>query len=290
MTRDQIDLYGGISGAELPIERFDFGHGVTVSKTYAHLMAPFMMAFARPEPGMHHPEPWKAASGGFGFDVVAELHIPASLDIPDWFDGLNTVWWFTALLRFRASHPLIVPVVSDVSFSQASKVEGDVHFWPIEIEPRRRQLTVEPSILLESDLSWIRDHWLAAGHLMQQSREFNYLFQAIDQCLFEGKPSLALLALWGAIEAMFSPARSELRFRVSANMAAYLEKPGPSRHALQKKIAKLYDARSAVAHGSPDYPPGSLDETYHIVKRVLLKIINCNRVPDREELERDLFG
>ena len=41
----EIDLYAGISGARLEVETFDLGYGVSISQTYAHLMAPFLVAF-----------------------------------------------------------------------------------------------------------------------------------------------------------------------------------------------------------------------------------------------------
>ena len=67
------DLYGGISGCELDIERFELGEGVILSKTFAHLTAPFLMAFAPPGPEGYHPAPWSAAAGGFGFDIHIEI-------------------------------------------------------------------------------------------------------------------------------------------------------------------------------------------------------------------------
>ena len=41
------DLHAGIAGIELQKATFSLGHGLTLSKTYAHLMAPFVMAFER---------------------------------------------------------------------------------------------------------------------------------------------------------------------------------------------------------------------------------------------------
>ena len=40
MSLEETDLYGGLAGAELPVERYDLGRGITLSKTFAHLMAP----------------------------------------------------------------------------------------------------------------------------------------------------------------------------------------------------------------------------------------------------------
>ena len=289
MAFEDIDLYGGIAGAELPVDAFDLGHEVVLSKTYAHLMAPFMMAFTRAPPGKHHPGPWRAAKGGFGFDIVAQIHIPSDFSVPDWFDKLNTIWWLAALLRFRAAHSVTVPVVASDAFAKGRETE-DIEFWPIEIDPHRLQMIVKPSIMLEDDLCWVRDHWIDAGRLLQQSKQFNLLFQSLDQSLFARNTSLALLSLWSALEAMFSPARTELRFRVSANIAAYLEMRGPRRLALQKRTAKLYDARSAVAHGTSQREDPAFKDTYDLVRRVLMRILSENHVPTRDELEQMLFG
>src|SRR3990172_9239218 len=109
MDPNLTDLYAGLAGVEFREDEFDFGQGIVLSKTYAHLMAPFLMAFARAEPGRPHPAPWKPASGGFGFDIEAELFVPGNAKVPDWFDNVNTVWWIAALLRLKANPLLCVP-------------------------------------------------------------------------------------------------------------------------------------------------------------------------------------
>ncbi len=290
MFLDDNDLFAGLSGAQLAIDSFDLGEGVTLSRTFAHLMAPFLMAFAPAEPGKPHPAPLRAASGGVGFDVMVQLHIPQDFDTVDWFDKLNSVWWFVALLRFRASHTVVCPVISDTAFSAAADCEHEPHFIPMEADPTRLQLAVKPSILLEKDLDWIRQRWRAAGALMRQSQQFATLFQAFDQSLFVKNPSLALLLLWGALETIFSPARSELRFRISANIAAYLELPGAQRLELQKNVAKLYDARSDAAHTTSSRDPEALHQTYALTSRVLERIIERGGVPSRDDLDQDLLG
>ncbi|HJT79213.1 MAG TPA: hypothetical protein VJ739_18600 [Gemmataceae bacterium] len=290
MPIDDCDVYGGFAGAPLRVDHYDLGRGITLSRTYAHLMAPFVMAFAPAEPGQPHPAPWRAAKGGFGFDVLGQVHVPRDFAPPRWFDRLNTVWWFVALLRFRASPYLLVPVLANRPFAEAVE-DDDIHFWPAEVE--QRLLIVErdaPREILIADLDWIKLHWWDAGRMMRDSGEFNLLFQACAQCIFTRNPALALLSLWGALEGMFSPAKTELRFRVSANIAAFLEAPGPGRLELQMKVAKLYDARSQAAHGGTDLPDIALADTYALTKRVLTKVIETNHVPSREDLDAALFG
>jgi len=261
-----------------------------LTPTFAHLMASFLMAFAPAEPGKPHPAPWRAASGGFGFDITVEVCIPEDFDTKESFDRINIAWWFVALLRLRAAHTVICPVLSDTPFASAAHCDHEPKFMPMEIDPNRLQLAIKPSILLEGDLNWIREHWRPAGSLMRSSKAFSTLFQACDQSLFTRNPSLALLLLWGGLETIFSPARSELRFRISANMAAYLEPPSDRRVSLQRQIAKLYDARSAAAHTTTSDEPEALQRTYALVKSILCRIIEDDHVPTRDDLNNRLLG
>jgi hypothetical protein len=91
-------LHGGFAGIELPVDQFDFGEGIVMRRTFVHIMAPYMAAFAPASRGEPHPAPWRAVAGGFGFDIFAELFVPLEFQPPKWFDRLNTVWWFAALI------------------------------------------------------------------------------------------------------------------------------------------------------------------------------------------------
>jgi hypothetical protein len=51
MNPNTSPLYAGISGLQLEAESFELGQGVTLSKTFAHVMAPFLIAFAPANPG-----------------------------------------------------------------------------------------------------------------------------------------------------------------------------------------------------------------------------------------------
>ena len=287
MAKDII--YGGLAGPDLPVPEFDFGRGITISTTYAHLMASFLMAFSPAKPGKSHPAPWRPAKGGFGFDVVAELKLAEGFGENGWFDRLNTIWWFVALLRFVATPNIRVLAIANRPFREGSDAI-DIEITPVEVEPK--QLLIQRQDITEltlAHLEWVKEVWYRAGKLMGDSPEFNTLFQAADQSLFARTPSLALLSLWGALEAVFSPARTELRFRVSSNIAAFLEEPGAARLELQKKTAKLYDARSATAHGSKSTQPEDLLETFLLTKRVIAQIIETDNVPSKEKLEQRLF-
>lgn len=74
------NIHAGISGIELDESSFDLGEGIKLSKAYAHLMAPFMMASTPAPIGKPHPATCKAARGVDSFDVNAELFLPAAID------------------------------------------------------------------------------------------------------------------------------------------------------------------------------------------------------------------
>ncbi|RPH75830.1 MAG: hypothetical protein EHM80_15645 [Nitrospiraceae bacterium] len=114
-------------------ERFDLGHGLVMQRTFAHFMAPFLMAFSPAEKGKAHPGPWSAVSDGLGFDIHIQLCVPSSFDQTNFFDRLNTVWWITALIRLRGASCAHVPVIADRSFDDIPSNWQDARMLPIEV-------------------------------------------------------------------------------------------------------------------------------------------------------------
>jgi hypothetical protein len=282
-------LYGGLSGFVLEPECFELGQGIVFSQTYAHLMAPFLMAFSPAEPGKPHPAPWKPAGGGLSIDISAELFVPATCRVEN-LDAINILWWIAALLRLRAATTVRVPVVSSEKFSAIPtlKHEPDLSLMEGRGMPLRAEKQVNRNVGLP-ELQWIKAHWERAASLLA-TEKFNVAFQAVDYSIWNSSPSLGLVTLWGALERLFSENAQELSFRVSANIASYLEKPGAERHLFFKQVKKLYDHRSQAAHGTakPDITP--YQDTYAIARRALMKMIEEHHVPDRKELEGHLFG
>jgi Apea-like HEPN len=289
MHPNSVDLYAGLYGAVLVPETFNLGHGAFISQTYAHFMAPFMMAFAPAPKGMHHPAPWKAAKGGIYLDITTELHLPATTSIPQ-LDRMSTVWWIVALMRLGITTSISVPVISSERFSSIPVIQQEPQLWPMEIHtPRIFLENSDAKSVSVAELEWLRDNWYEAAVLLS-SEDFNLAFQAVDSSVWNHSPQLALVAVWGALERLFSPSTSELSFRVSASIASYLEPPGRERYKCFKKVKSLYDSRSKAAHGSgaPDLMPYA--ETYGIARRVLLRMIRARHVPNKKELEANLFG
>ena len=291
MVKPTFDLYAGVSGLELAEDSFDLGDGVVLNRTYAHLTAPFVMAFQKPaEYDEPHPGPWKSLGGGFTFDINAEIKIPATVD-PSYGTQTDVVRMIGVLGSLDMHPALRLPAFANHSFStMADRPERESWLRPNEFQPRYFPLDGGSEEIGPAEAAWVAERWPVALRLTKESAEFALAVEAIDGGQFVQKSALALVSLWAALEALFSPSTSELKFRVSALIAAYLEPPSPSRHALQRAVAKLYDKRSAAAHGKPKHKTDDLLETFNLPARILRKILDDRTVPSKEHLERTLFG
>jgi hypothetical protein len=285
-------IYAGLSGVKLSCENFELGAGLTLSKTYAHLMVPFLMAFKEAPSGKHHPGPISPVNGGLGFDIHTQILIPEDFKPARWFDRINSVWWLAVLIRLRLGPDISVTVATDRPFSSIPVASDKAELVPIEVCFRKIVPVEQRRLLEESDLVWIRDNWHAAGLLMADSDDFNAAVRAFDYSSNAGSEPSAMMALWGGIEQLFSPdkEKNELRFRISASIASYLEEPGENRLNLHKKVRKLYDARSRIAHSAKSDIAEALTDTYSLVRLILTQIIERRHVPSRVDLENRLFG
>lgn len=289
MNPNLHDLYAGLSNIALVPERFELGEGVVISQTYAHFMAPFLMAFAPASPGKPHPAPWKAAKGGINIDITAELFPPATCTLEN-LDRINTIWWIVALLRLRVTAMVFAPVISSERFSSISTIQQAPELWPMEIHTHRLTPDVTPTTRVGiSELEWLKAHWKDASVLLA-NEDFSFAIQAVDASIWGNNPALALVGVWGALEKLFSASKQELNFRVSANIASYLESPGRERYKCFKQVKALYDHRSKAAHGDSKADVTPYMETFGIAKRALLKMVETRHVPEKKELEARLFG
>lgn len=284
------DLHAGLSGLELAEDSLDLGEGILLKRTYAHQFAPFMLAFAKPKVGKPHPGPWKAANGGFAFDITAELFIPASLE-KKYESNVSLARLLVFLLRLGINPAVTLPVFANASFSVLAEMpDSAVELQPFEIERRHFPLGVVGRQVTAAAATWVKECWPTAYRLTSSHAEFELAVEALDRGQFVQQHALTLVSIWAALEALFSPSTSELSFRVSALIAAYLEEPGTVRLARQKSIARLYTKRSAAAHGKPKHDQQDLLDSFNLLREVLTKMLDSGRVPTKEELEAQLFG
>ncbi|WEY42157.1 hypothetical protein [Paraburkholderia sp. SUR17] len=288
------DFYAGLTTLQLPPDRdeYDLGHGLTLRRTYAHLMSSYTMAFNPPEaPGKHHPAPWKATTRHDAFDVYTELVIHSSYKPPGDLARYDVARTITSVLRLCCDPTIRFLVQSSHSFSEIAAIpDRETRLTPIESTPQYIQLALAQPKPLIGLLGWVREYWPNAVSLMASHADFRLAMEAFELSTFVPHHALTLVSLWGALEALFSPSTSELRFRVSVLIASYVHPPGEERLALQREIFELYDKRSAAAHGKPKHNDNHLVQTFNILQRVLVRMIEDNEVPSKAALNNMLLG
>lgn len=283
-------LYAGLSHVTYGGEPFDLGHGVVLRSTYAHLFSANLMAFTRAPEGKHSPGPWRAARGGYSYDIEVELAVPSKQELPGESTAHDVVWLIAALLRLVKYAYLMVPVISDHPFEAAGSSEQDAILRPFEMEPRILKAPDETvSKLGTESLDWVKSVWPRTCELIRSRPQLSLALRAADSCTVKGRPGSALLTAWGALEELFASSRAELRFRVSAHIAAYLEPIGPKRLKLFKTVADLYGARSKAAHTAQDIEMEALIGSFVILRNALVQMISEGKVPTQSDFESLLF-
>ncbi|MCW4470065.1 HEPN domain-containing protein [Flavobacterium sp. MFBS3-15] len=286
------NLYGGLSKIEISVNEFVIMEGIIIRKTYAHLFAPFMIAFSPPKettPLKIHGDV-KATKGGIGFDVLVEIEIQDNYLYNETFNKEEIIWFVTALLRL-AEHPYIInSTFSDISFSEVLTKDASPTVYPNEIKPRIFTVPKETkAIIAEDTLNWLKEYLPQTLRLCKQNQKFHHALKAFDTSTISGKASLALISIWGAIEQLFSPNTGELKYRVSSNLAAYLHTHGKDRLDVFKQLSKLYNERSVAAHTSKDVDYSHVISSFVYFRNALIKVIEDGNVPSQEELEELIF-
>jgi hypothetical protein len=203
---------------------------------------------------------------------------------------LNTIWWIVSLLRLRVGASVFVPVVSSERLESIPSISQEPELLPIEIHFQRLVPYGATDSRLDADeLGWLKAHW-EPGSALLKNEDFSTAFLSVDSCIWTSNPALALVVVWGALERLFSTSHQELSFRVSANIATFLEAPGRERFRCFKRIKSLYDSRSRAAHGADLSATEPFVETYALARRALLKMIERHHVPTKNELNAALFG
>lgn len=302
------NIHIGISGIDLLFDALEFGEGIRLSKTDCALLTGYMLHFEhltekrkdelvyrKDEDGSRWTDITKDLTplgGLISHPITAELYIPSSASTSIGKTSFDLARWILAMLRLRPAPSLSAPVISKQSMLDCSIAEANVlELLPFETRPRAIwiQSTLGRSVPA-SELEWVVNNWKRGAKLANEHKELSLAIEALDQAHFVHDPALGVLLIWAALEGLFSPSRSELRFRVSSLIASFLEPPGTQRRLLRDQVAKLYDARSAAAHERVPIERGALFQSMDLLRRITDKMISETHVPSKDELECALFG
>lgn len=283
-------VFIGLSGLDVGSEVFHFPRGLILEKAYAHLMSPMLMAFAPPTNNGPHPAPWKAVQGGNGVDITCQLTIPPeAAKKPEDYEKIAAT--LMLLIRLVCDPSAVMVATSMHPFSLLTETpDNEVRIIPVETQPRWFHLAMSGGGTIEDRMSWVSKNFERCHQLMVGKPEFQLAASAMNAGQFINNSALILVSLMGALESIFSPSKTELKFRVSALIAAYLQPYGDGRRQTQKKIGRLYDRRSAAAHGKPDHVSDDIVQAFELLRAVLIKMIEDGKVPNKDELEENLFG
>ena len=281
-------LYAGLTGITMETEEFDFGNGAVLRKTYAHLFSPWMMAFSPAPEGGHHPTPWRSVRGGSALEIGMELEL-SNLNFDIWPSVDEKLELFVLLLRLICVPTIVVPVKLDMPIQEAGKQANPfIQLFETEALVVVQSPTDEMPIHKEN-LDWFKENWLEIAKLIRANPLLLASIEIYDDCRLRRHTSHSMLAIWGALEHLFSPSKTELRHRVSSNIAAFLEPRGEKRLEKYKEVLKLYDQRSTAAHTTTSIQPQHFMESWMLLRNVLLKIVLEMKVPAQADFENALF-
>lgn len=282
-NQEQSAIYGGVSGARLGLEQFEVANGLVIRQTFAHVMSPYIMAFAPPDsPSKPHPGPWRPVSGGAGFDVRIEVALAEGAS-PVGFDRVNTIWWTLSLMRLMTGLPLVLPVLSDTRFAEAAHSVHEPRLWPIEVSRPRLAPSALDDTIGGEHLAAVATLF-APGAALMDTEHFNRAYQTWDQAPFAHSTGAAMVMIWAALETLFRPGPNNLTKRLSKAIATHLEKPGSKREALQQKVAALYELRGSSVHDSQEATGVALAGSASLARRAFIVCMGEGAVPDCEAL------
>jgi hypothetical protein len=142
------------------------------------------------------------------------------------------------------------------------------------------------------DAAWTQQYFEPADRLAANSPGFRLALECAVDWRYSKEPRSAIARLWTGIESMFA-VQTELVFRISLLSASLLEPRGTSRRARFTATKKLYNLRSKAVHGaslSESVLVDGLDETFGLLRDLILLCVTRGRVFDEEDLENSLLG
>lgn len=278
-----VRLHAGIAGLRVE-EPIEIASGLQLAPTYAHVMAPFIMAFNEPaEPEQGHRGPWKSASGGSAIDIHAEATLDESAKIGI-FDRLNSIWFLATLLRLRISTAIRVPVVSDTAFVEVPGGKEPV-LWPIEFRRPIHVALHHCSHVQRDGIAWIGSN-MENGATMMRGEGFALAFQTLDQAWFAESRGSAMVLLWSAIESLFRPRDQDITKTLARMIATYLTDDPRARDRRYQEIKALYKVRGEMVHAARTPAEAPIDATAGIARRAFIRAIEHGEVPDAERLRK----
>ncbi|OKP85952.1 hypothetical protein A3842_07145 [Paenibacillus sp. P3E] len=202
----------------------------------------------------------------------------------------DIAWWIISSLRIKTDVDFIVPVASNRSWSTfAAAPKNSVKTRVIEDFPKATRQSLDSNVSID-DVVWVKNNFANFANLLSDTR-FRTAIDSLTTHHLQHNSRMTIALLWSGIEAIFG-IQSELRFRLSAQIASLLETRGSYRYELHQKIKKLYDVRSKVVHGSSiteEKIQEHIIEVRGLLSRIITYFIESKQIMTINEFEELLF-
>jgi hypothetical protein len=233
-----------------------------------------------------------SAVGRYSHSITHELAVKGSLS-PENQGAFNLAWWIVAAVRIKTLAEILVPAVSDHTWSTIAAVPQDsCNIQLIEDVPRARRLG-PPVSVKELDLRWVDDHLESFAALLElEVQKFRLAVDSLTTHQQEASLRMTTASLWVGLEALFG-VKAELCFRLAALVASCLEARGEQRITLYHDLKHLYDFRSKAVHGeklTDEVLIAHILQVRRLLSRVLCKMVEEKRVPSEDDLDVALLG
>ncbi len=281
LSRSVIDpsrnLHVAISRVEIERDRI-IAPEVELRKTYAHAFAHPMLATSPPvKENTHHPAPWHAiAAPGVVETATVELVLyPRETSSVDCLEHARNV---VSLIRLLSGSPIHAPVYSDVAFSEMATAKG-VEVWQFEA-PIDWAI---PPVKLDDEMFAEIETMFDPLQTLLRNEGFNSAFRLADGMWWLPTLDAQMVAIWTASEALMKPDRNDMTKQLARLIRAYSGVSRQDGENCYQRVISLCRARGEAVHAGVQPRPQDVQESYYILRRLLLRALAEGSVPGRIE-------